>query len=337
MDKQKDAIVLAGATGFLGQHVYRELLNRGYSRVVAIVNKSVMPDWMFRGEWERVDLTDYRQASKIFRSNKQIKNVKGVINLAASVGGIGANQEHSAEFMMDSLAIGTNLLRAVMHNRSFKDGGKFVQIGTVCAYPKYTPVPFREEYLWQGYPEETNAPYGIAKRTLMELVKTYNKQYKGKFRGINLVPVNLYGPGDNFDPKSSHVIPALIRKFDDAISNNQTKVTLWGTGTATREFLYVADAAQGIVDAFEKYDGLEPVNLGTGQEISISALAVMIAALMKFDGDIIFDPSKPDGQPRRCLDVSRAAEEFGFRASTTFVDGLKHTINWWEANKVWIE
>jgi len=329
MNKQNDVVILTGATGFLGKHVYRELQYRGY-RIVPFVYKGTMPDWMFGNKevFKRVDLREWTQVRRIFRSGTydSIKNIKGIINLAAKVGGIGANQKHAAEFMMDSLLIGTNLIRAALMNKSMKDGGKFVQIGTVCSYPKHTPVPFKESDIWNGYPEETNAAYGIAKKTLMELVIAYNKQYPDKFRGINLIPVNLYGPGDNFDLETSHVIPAIIRKIHDAIANGETQVNLWGTGEASREFLYVGDAAQGIVDAFEKYDGIEPINLGNGKEIKIVALAEKIANILDYKGTIFFDSSKPDGQPRRCLDVSRALNSFGFQAKTTLDDGLRQTI-----------
>lgn len=329
MDKAKDNILLTGATGFLGKHVYRELEDRGYN-VVAVTHKATLPDWMFGYpiEFRRADLRDSNKVRRLFvgGNTDSVKNIKGVINLAATVGGIGANQKHSAEFMMDSLLIGTNLINGVMKNVSMREGGKFVQIGTVCSYPKFTKVPFKESDIWNGYPEETNAAYGIAKRTLMELVIAYNKQYPGKFNGINLIPVNLYGPGDNFDLESSHVIPAIIRKIHDAILNNEDKVILWGTGEVSREFLYVGDAAEGIVDAFEKYEGNEPVNLGTGQEIKIRTLAYQIAKLMNYSGDIIFDSTKPDGQPRRCLDVSRALSSFGFQAKTKLDDGLQRTI-----------
>lgn len=333
IDKVAGAVILTGGTGFLGKHVYNELLHRGYERVF-ILSRTSKP-WVELGFHRGVDLRNYKQVSKLFRSNRQIKNIQAVINLAASVGGIGANQTHSASFMMDTLRIGTNLIEACMHNSSMKAHGKFVQIGTVCSYPKFTPVPFKESSLWDGFPEETNAAYGIAKKTIMELIKNYNIQYKNSFNGINLIPVNLYGPGDNFDLDNSHVIPALIRKFDEAISNS-TDVTLWGTGTASREFLYVEDAAHAIVEAMEKYEGNEPVNLGSGKEITIKDLASKIAEKMNFSGQIIFDSTKPDGQPRRCLDTSRALDKFGFKATTDFDQGLNNTIRWYRENKEWL-
>jgi nucleoside-diphosphate-sugar epimerase len=334
MDKKTDAILVTGATGFLGQHVYKELEYRGYERIYGIQRGVSRRKVEFIRNWRFCDLRNHREVSKLFKSNRQIKNIKGVINLAASVGGIGANQIHQAEFMMDSLKIGVNLIDSCMHNTSMKNGGKFVQIGTVCAYPKYTEVPFHEYDLWNGYPEETNAPYGIAKKTIMELVRIYSNQYNDKFNGINLIPVNLYGPEDNFDLHSSHVIPAIIRKVDHAIDNNLDNITIWGTGKATREFLYVEDAAEAIVNAFELHNDPEPVNLGTGQEITILELVYTITKLMEYNGDIIFDTSKPDGQPRRCLDVSRA-KSFNFTAKTNLEEGLAKTIQWYRNNKSW--
>jgi len=335
----KDAILLTGASGFLGTHVLNELISRGYENIWACGGtRDLVYDVKYSDRINPIhrDLRKEREVNRLFKFSSQIKKLKGVINLAASVGGIGANQKNPGKFMMDSLKIGINLIEAASHNKSMQDGGKFVQIGTVCAYPKYTPVPFKEENLWNGYPEETNAPYGIAKKTLMELTKNYTIQYGKKFRGISLIPVNLYGPGDNFDLESSHVIPALIRKIDNAIDNGDSTVTLWGTGQASREFLFVKDAAKGIVDAFEKYDGLEPINLGTGGEIKIGPLAYMIARKIGYNGILHFDSTKPDGQPRRCLDVSKAKKEFGFEATTTLDKGLDETIKWYMENKQWL-
>jgi GDP-L-fucose synthase len=337
MNKYFDSILLTGATGFLGKQVFNELIKRGYRRIVSVGNKGVFSSEQLNGDFRRVDLRDDQAVNQLFRfAPHQIPNLKGVINLAATVGGIGANQKRPADFMMDSLRIGINLIDASVHNRNMQSGGKFVQIGTVCAYPKFAHIPFKEDDLWNGYPEETNAPYGIAKKTLMELVRTYNIQYPNKFRGINLIPVNLYGPGDNFNLETSHVIPALIRKFDTAKLNNEDSVTLWGTGEASREFLYVEDAAEGIVDAFEKYQENYPVNLGTGKEIKIIDLAEHIANLIEYDGTIFFDSSKPDGQPRRCLDVSRAQQKFGFVAKTPFFEGLVKTVRWYQENREWL-
>ena len=250
-----------------------------------------------------------------------------VIHLAARVGGSGANRAHPAEFFYDNLMMSVPLL-----HESWKAGvGKFVAIGTVCAYPKYTPVPFKEEDLWNGYPEETNAPYGLAKKMLLVQSQAYRQQYG--FNAIFLLPVNLYGPRDNFDLESSHVIPALIRKCIDAKARENDHIVVWGTGKPTREFLYVEDAAEGILLATERYKGSEPVNLGSGMEISIKDLVHLIARLTGFEGEIVWDTSKPDGQPRRCLDTSKAGRLFGVQANTSLMDGLRRTIAWYEANK----
>jgi GDP-L-fucose synthase len=246
-----------------------------------------------------------------------------VIHLAAKVGGIGANREQPAAFFYENLMMGVQL----MHEAWRAGVEKVVAIGTVCAYPKHTPVPFREEDLWEGYPEETNAPYGLAKKMLLVQAQAYRQQYG--FNAIYLLPVNLYGPGDNVDPKNSHVIPALIRKCVEAKERGDPVVEVWGTGRATREFLYVEDAAEGIVLAAERYDSPEPVNLGAGMEISIRELAGLIAGIVGFEGEIVFDASKPDGQPRRCLDTTRAEANFGFRARTPFEEGLRKTIEWY--------
>lgn len=329
--------MVTGATGFLGQFLCAELFNRRYKNIYPIGHKRIFPFNELENNFRRVDLRDYKKVRQLFRYKPhQIPNLKAVINLAATVGGIGANQKRPADFMLDSLKIGINLIEESTHNKSMKDGGKFVQLGTVCAYPKFAPIPFKEKDLWNGYPEETNAPYGIAKKTLMELVRTYNVQYPNKFNGINLIPVNLYGPGDNFDPETSHVIPALIRKFVEAKINNEPEVELWGTGEASREFLYVEDAAKAIVDAMEKYEGSEPVNLGTGTEIKIIDLAEKVANKVEYKGTVFFNTTKPDGQPRRCLDVSRAKEKFGFEATTSFDDGLDKTIDWYMENRKWL-
>ena len=244
-----------------------------------------------------------------------------VIHLAARVGGIGANRAHPAEFFLDNLLMGTQLF-----HESWRQGvSKFVAVGTVCAYPKYTPIPFREESLWDGYPEETNAPYGLAKKMLLVQSQAYRQQYG--FNSIFLLPVNLYGPGDNFDLDTSHVIPALIRKCVDAQRQGSGRITVWGTGQSSREFLYVDDAAEGIILATERYDRSDPVNLGCGKEITIHDLVALIARLTGFGGSIDWDISKPDGQPRRCLDVQKAKTLFGFEAKTPFEDGLRETID----------
>ncbi len=249
-----------------------------------------------------------------------------VFHLAAEVGGIGANQANPGRFFYANMAMGLHLIE---HAR-LRGIKKFVQIGTICAYPKFTPVPFREENLWAGYPEETNAPYGIAKKALLVMLQAYRRQYG--LNGIYLLPVNLYGPGDNFDLKTSHVIPALIRKFCYAVDTGAEEVGLWGSGSASREFLYVEDAAHGITMAAEKYDGPEPVNLGTEFEITIKDLADKIKHLTGFEGEIIWDTSKPDGQPRRRLDVAKAREFFGFRPAVPFDQGLQQTIEWWRTS-----
>ena len=247
-----------------------------------------------------------------------------VIHLAAVVGGIGANRENPGRFFYENATMGIEL----MEQARLANVEKFVQIGTVCSYPKFTPVPFREDDLWSGYPEETNAPYGLAKKMLLVQGQAYRDQYD--FDVIHLIPVNLYGPGDNFDPASSHVIPALIKKAVDAREAGADHIEVWGTGSASREFLYVDDAAEAIVLAAERYDGAEPVNLGVGQEITIRDLVGLIVRLTGFEGEIRWDATKPDGQPRRALDTSRARERFGFVATTSFEDGLRRTIEWYE-------
>jgi len=251
-----------------------------------------------------------------------------VIHLAALVGGIGANRARPGNFFFDNLVMGALLME---YGRQ-AGVEKFVAIGTICAYPKLTPVPFREEQLWDGYPEETNAPYGLAKKMLLVQSQAYRAQYG--FNSIYLLPVNLYGPRDSFDPRNSHVIPALIRKLVEAVERGDDAVEVWGTGRATREFLYVDDAAEGIVRATELYDGPEPVNLGAGFEISIRDLAELIARLTGFTGRLVWNASQPDGQPRRCLDTSRAAAYFGFRATTPFEDGLRRTIDWYRSHRL---
>jgi GDP-L-fucose synthase len=248
-----------------------------------------------------------------------------VIHLAAVVGGIGANQANPGQFFYDNLMMGALL----MERARLAGVAKFVAVGTICSYPKMTPIPFREEDLWSGYPEETNAPYGLAKKMLLVQAQAYRQQYG--FNAIYLLPVNLYGPGDNVDPKSSHVIPALIRKCFEAIDHCEPEIVCWGDGTPTREFLYVDDCAEGIVLATESYDGSEPVNLGTGYEISIKDLTALISELTGFRGRIRWDTTKPNGQPRRCLDTSRAWQLFGFRSKIDFSEGLRRTIDWYAA------
>ncbi|NCC36164.1 MAG: GDP-L-fucose synthase, partial [Chloroflexia bacterium] len=246
-----------------------------------------------------------------------------IIHLAASVGGIGANLVHQAEYFYENLMMGTQLF----HEAWQAGVGKFVAVGTICAYPKFAPIPFKEEDLWNGYPEETNAPYGLAKKMMLVQSQVYRSQYG--YNSIYLLPVNLYGPRDNFDPASSHVIPALIRKFVEAKARGDDHITAWGDGSPTREFLYVEDAAEGIVLAAERYNSSDPVNLGSAFEISIKDLTETIARVVGFEGEVRWDPSKPNGQPRRKLDVSRAEEHFGFTSRTPFEDGLRQTVDWW--------
>jgi GDP-L-fucose synthase len=250
-----------------------------------------------------------------------------IIHLAALAGGIGANRARPAEFFYKNLMMGVPL----MHEAWVSGVSKFVAIGTICAYPKFTPIPFKEEHLWDGYPEETNAPYGLAKKMLLVQSQAYREQYD--FNSIYLLPVNLYGPRDNFDLETSHVIPALIRKMIDAQELGESEVVLWGDGSPTREFFYAGDAARGIVMAAERYDASEPVNLGAGMEISIKDLAELIASLTGYSGKLVWDTSKPNGQPRRALDTQRANEFFGFKAEMPFKEGLKRTITWYQANK----
>jgi GDP-L-fucose synthase len=251
-----------------------------------------------------------------------------IIHLAAHVGGIGANREHPAEFFYDNLMMGVQLI----HEAWKRNVEKFVAIGTVCAYPKFTPVPFHEDDIWNGYPEETNAPYGLAKKMLLTQSQAYRQQYG--YNSVFLIPVNLYGPGDNFRPESSHVIPALIKKCVEAVDHGDKEVEIWGDGSPTREFIYVEDAAEGIASAAEKYNGSDPVNIGSGNEISIKDLAELIARLTGFNGKLVWDTSKPNGQPRRGLDVSREEKYFGFNAKMTFEEGLRRTIDWYLKNKI---
>jgi len=303
--KDKTFLVTGGA-GFLGSHLIEQMKEKGTSPAHIRVTRSKTTDLRI---WEHcVDA---------------VQDIDVVIHLAAKVGGIGYNRNNPATLFYDNAMMGIQLMEAAR-----REGvEKFVQVGTVCAYPKFTPVPFKEEDLWNGYPEETNAPYGVAKKMLLVQAQAYREQYG--FNAIYLLPVNLYGPRDNFDPESSHVIPALIRKFVDAKQSKSDTVEVWGTGSASREFLYVDDAARGIVLATERYNKPDPVNLGSGMEITIKDLVALIGELTGFDGEIVWDATKPDGQPRRCLDVSRAREEFGFEAEMGFREGLHRTIEWY--------
>jgi len=303
-------ICVTGGAGFLGTHLIANLRSRGAREI-------------FIPTIEKYDLVDRDAIAQLLED----ANPDVIIHLAAHVGGIGANREHPAEFFYDNLMMGVQLL----HQAYERGVEKFVAIGTVCAYPKFTPVPFREDDLWIGYPEETNAPYGLAKKMLLVQSQAYRAQYG--YNSIFLLPVNLYGPGDNFNPRSSHVIPALIRKCVEAKENGDDHIVVWGDGSPTREFIYATDAAEGIALATERYNESEPVNIGSGFEISIKDLAEKIARMTGFEGELVWDADKPNGQPRRALDTSRATEKFGFTAKTDFEKGLQATIDWFLANR----
>ena len=298
-------ILVTGGAGFLGSYVVKKLKEKGCTDIV--IPRSKTCDLRIKENCRCV-----------------VEGIDIVIHLAAVVGGIGANKENPGKFFYDNLIMGIQL----MEEARLANVKKFVAIGTVCSYPKFTPIPFKEEYIWNGYPEETNAPYGLAKKMLLVQSQAYRQQYG--FNSIFLMPVNLYGPGDNFDPKKSHVIPALIKKCMDAIVEGKDEIVCWGDGSPTREFLYVEDAADAILLATEKYNKNEPVNIGTGEEISIKNLVELIAKFTGFKGKIIWDITKPNGQPRRCLDTSRAFKEFGFKTKMPFQEGLKNTIEWYK-------
>jgi GDP-L-fucose synthase len=302
-----DKIMITGASGFLGKALHKELINNDYVNIIPLCSKDG-------------NLVDYNTTEKLVMYH----NPDVIIHLAAKVGGIGANMAKPGEFIYDNIAMGINLIEAAR----LSGVGKFVQIGTVCSYPKNTPVPFSESYLWNGFPEETNAPYGIAKKALLTMLQAYRQQYN--FNGIYLIPVNLYGPGDNFNLNTSHVIPALIRKIAEAKQRGDGSVNVWGTGKASREFLYVEDCARAIRLATERYDRSEPVNIGTNEEITIEELAIYICDLMGYspNGSLMWDNTKPDGQPRRCLNVDRAKTEFGFTPHYDMWHGLRNTIDW---------
>ena len=299
-------ITITGGKGFLGGHLIRKLKEKGY-RNLSIAD---LPDY---------NLVRIEDVLRMYEDTRP----DIVIHLAAKVGGIGFNQENPGSLFYDNIMMGVQLL----HEGYLRKIAKFLALGTICAYPKFTPVPFKEDDLWNGYPEETNAPYGLAKKMMLVQSQSYRRQYG--FNAIFLLPVNLYGPGDNFDPLSSHVIPALIKKCVDAILNREDEILVWGTGKVTREFIYVEDAAEGIILATEGYNKSDPVNIGAGFEISIENLVHLIVELTGFKGRIVWDKTKPDGQPRRMLDTTRAFKEFGFRAKTTFEEGLKKTIDWY--------
>ena len=302
-------ILLTGGSGFLGSFVSEELVARGVKRDNIIIPRS-----------RDLDLRKWENCLQA------VEGADIVIHLAAKVGGIGYNLKFPGELFYDNAVMGIQLMEAA--RRAGVE--KFVAVGTVCAYPKFTPVPFKEENLWDGYPEETNAPYGVAKKALLVQAESYRKQYG--FNAIYLIPVNLYGPGDRFDPEDAHVIPALVLKFYDAKEKGLKKVTAWGTGNPSREFLYVKDAARGIVLAAERYEKSGPVNLGSGEEIMIGELVYMIKELVGYEGEVEWDTSRPDGQPRRRLDVSKAKEEFGFESEISLMEGLVETIEWYRKN-----
>jgi GDP-L-fucose synthase len=299
-------ILITGGAGFFGSEVVRQLGEKGVRKKDLVIPRS-----------REIDLRRWENCTRV------VKDCDLVIHLAARVGGIGYNQAFPADLFYDNAIMGIQLVEAARQ----ENVEKCVIVGTICAYPKFTPVPFREENLWDGYPEETNAPYGLAKKMQLVQSQAYRQQYG--FNAIYLLPVNLYGPGDNFDPRSSHVIPALIKKFIEAEEAKKPSVEVWGTGAASREFLYVGDAARGLILAAEHYNKPDPVNLGSGMEISIRDLVVLIRDLTGYTGEVRWDTTKPDGQPRRCLDVSRAEREFGFTAEMPFREGLERTIRWY--------
>jgi len=309
-DLSTERIVLTGGAGFLGGHLQKALRDAGAADLLVPT-------------LEQYDLTELPNVQRMYDDMQPTV----VIHLAAQVGGIGANRDNPGRFFYANMIMGVHLIEQAR----LRGLRKFVQLGTVCAYPKVTPVPFREEDLWNGYPEETNAPYGIAKKALLVMLQAYREQYG--LNGIYLLPVNLYGPRDNFDPDSSHVIPALIRKFITARDRGDQQVTAWGTGSPSREFLYVKDAARAITLATQHYDGPDPVNLGSGCEITIRDLVDQIRRMVGYEGEVVWDSSRPDGQPRRCLDTGRAEKLFGFRAEIGLDEGLRRTIEWAEAQK----
>ncbi|OKH18457.1 GDP-L-fucose synthase family protein [[Limnothrix rosea] IAM M-220] len=309
IDLSQKKILVTGGAGFLGKQVVQQLIEAGAQAENITVPRS-----------KDYDLCQLEACQAV------VKGQDMIVHLAAHVGGIGLNREKPAELFYDNLMMGTQLIHS-----AYQEGvEKFICVGTICAYPKFTPVPFKEEDLWIGYPEETNAPYGIAKKALLVQLESYRLQYG--FNGIYLLPVNLYGPEDNFNPASSHVIPALIRKVYEAQQAGATELKVWGDGSPTREFLYSTDAARGIVMAAQSYDSSEPVNLGTNFEISIKDLVELICELMEFTGELIWETDKPNGQPRRCLDTQRAKEKFGFEAQMSLREGLKNTIDWYRDN-----
>ncbi len=337
---QDKRVIVTGGAGFLGSVLVKRLAERGAADILVprieyynlvdrddirrLLDDAMLPIGKRPTHLRPVNLPAFEPSNlSTFQPSNLI-----ILHLAARVGGIGVNLEYPAEFFYDNLMMGVELL----HQAWQRGAGKFVALGTICAYPKFTPVPFREDDLWNGYPEETNAPYGLAKKMLLVQAQAYRQQYG--FNSIYLLPVNLYGPGDNFDLASSHVIPALIRKCFEAQERGEKELVVWGDGSPTREFLYVEDAAEGILLASERYNEPEPVNLGSGNEISIKDLAELIAHLTGFEGKLAWDTSRPNGQPRRGLDVSRAESLFGFRARVSFEGGLQRTIEWYQQNRM---
>lgn len=326
MNLAEKSVVVTGAGGFLGQHVVNELLTRGLEEGPLyrdIPTTETGPGRVLTFGSDQFDLTNEGNVQDLFNNCQPDL----IIHLAAEVGGIGINRKKPGTFYYKNLMMGALLMEYARRN----DVEKFVAVGTICAYPKHTPVPFKEEDLWEGYPEETNAPYGIAKKAMLVQAQAYRQEFG--LNGIYLLPVNLYGPGDNFDPETSHVIPALIKKCIEARDSGADHIECWGTGQATREFLYVEDAAKAIVLAAERFDGPEPVNIGNGQEVPIFVLVETIAKLTGFKGEIRWNPAYPDGQPRRCLSTTRAKEKFGFQATTFLEEGLAKTIEWYEKTK----
>jgi GDP-L-fucose synthase len=309
LELENKRVLVTGGAGFLGRQVIDQLCQNGANREKIRVTRSHDCDLRV---WENCQ--------------RAVDQQDIIIHLAAHVGGIGLNREKPGELFYDNLIMGTQLIHA-----AYQQGiEKFVCVGTICAYPKFTPVPFKEDDIWNGYPEETNAPYGVAKKALLVQLQSYRQQYG--FNGIYLLPVNLYGPEDNFNPSSSHVIPALIRKVQEAQARGEKQLPVWGDGSPTREFLYSTDAARGIVMGTQFYNDAEPVNLGTGYEISIKDLITLICELMEYEGELVWETDKPNGQPRRCLDTERAKQAFGFTAEVEFREGLKNTIDWWRKN-----
>ena len=327
IDWASSRVILTGGSGFLGRHVVERLRARG-----------VAEENVFVPRRRDYDLTDQAQVGRLYREAFRGAKADVVIHLAAEVGGIGANRANPGRYFYANMAMAMHLIEQARLDGLVSRGGRFVQVGTICAYPKFTPVPFKEEHLWDGYPEETNAPYGVAKKAAWQMLDAYRMQYG--MEGVYVLPVNLYGPHDNFNLFSSHVIPALIRKCVEAMDRGDESIEVWGTGSASREFLYVEDAAEGIVTAAERMTEPTPINLGTNFEITIRDLVHLIARLTGFAADeaelerrIVWDPTKPDGQPRRCLDTSRARELIGWEAGVGFEDGLARTIEWFRENR----